>query len=445
MDSQPDPAEPGPHPLLVRAMEAHRAGRVDEAGVAYAALLAEQPDNPDGLHLSALLCVAKGRTDEALARIGRALELRPGEPMFHNNIANLYQMLGRLDEAERHYIAAIDLEPFRLDAYNNAALLQARRGDLDGAARTLQRVVTLAPEFVDARRNLASIHLRGGNLEAAIRECGRGLVTDPQQPSLRYLLGQAYHSLGRNEMAIQVYRDWLRDDPTRPEPAHYLAALTGEAVPERASDAFVRSTFDDFAGSFDAHLAELGYRAPQLVASVVRRACGEAAAPGLDVADAGCGTGLCAPLLRPHARRLVGVDLSGPMLERARERGGYDELVQGELVQFLHGRPQAFDLLVSADTLCYFGRVEEFAVAARGSVREGGLVVFTVEAHPDSAGAPDFTLHPHGRYSHRRGYLQAVLEQAGFAAFDAEAVVLRQEGGKAVHGWLVSARAARVA
>ena len=437
------PAEPTPHPLLVRAMEAHRGGRIAEARSAYEALLAEQPDDPDGLHLSGLLCVAEGRTGEALVRISRALELRPGEPMFHNNIANLYQLLGRLDDAERHYMAAIDLNPMRLDVYNNAALLQARRGDLDGAARTLQRVVTMAPGFSDARRNLALVHLRGGNLEEAVRECGRGLVTDPRQPGLRYLLGQAYHALGRKDMAIQVYRDWLRDDPRHPEPAHYLAALTGEGVPERASDDFVRSTFDDFAGSFDAHLTELGYRAPQFVASVVQRAHGEAAAAdaALDVADAGCGTGLCAPLLRPYARRLVGVDLSGPMLERARERGGYDELVQGELVQFLRERPAGFDLLVSADTLCYFGRLEAFAAAARASLRDGGLVVFTVEAHDDAAGAPDFRLHAHGRYSHRRGYLQAALEGAGFGAFGAEPVVLRQEGGKAVQGWLVQARA----
>ena len=36
--------------------------------------------------------------------------------------------------------------------------------------------------------------------------------------------------------------------------------------------------------------------------------------------DAGCGTGLCGPLIAPHARRLVGVDLSGQMLAHARER-----------------------------------------------------------------------------------------------------------------------------
>ena len=45
-------------------------------------------------------------------------------------------------------------------------------------------------------------------------------------------------------------------------------------------------------------------------------------AKALDILDAGCGTGLCGPLLAPYARRLVGVDLSDGMLKHAREKNG---------------------------------------------------------------------------------------------------------------------------
>ena len=44
------------------------------------------------------------------------------------------------------------------------------------------------------------------------------------------------------------------------------------------------------------------------------------ASGSLDVLDAGCGTGLCGPLVAPYKRRLVGVDLSERMLDRARDR-----------------------------------------------------------------------------------------------------------------------------
>src|SRR5712691_3224590 len=69
------------------------------------------------------------------------------------------------------------------------------------------------------------------------------------------------------------------------------------------------SAHANYAATFETHLAALDYRAPQLVASAMRRRLGEPCA-SLDVLDAGCGTGLCAEGLRPFARRFVGVDLS---------------------------------------------------------------------------------------------------------------------------------------
>src|SRR5260370_26931297 len=105
-----------------------------------------------------------------------------------------------------------------------------------------------------------------------------------------------------------------------------LAALTGEDVPARASSGYVRTVFDRFAESFDEKLHSLDYRARQLVSAAVAAAFG-AGRGDLEVLDAGCGTGLCGPLLRPYARRLVGVDLSSAMLQRAGLRGCYDALV----------------------------------------------------------------------------------------------------------------------
>ena len=84
-----------------------------------------------------------------------------------------------------------------------------------------------------------------------------------------------------------------------------LAASTGRDVPPRASDAFVVNTFDNFASSFEVKLESLSYRAPALVADTLADA-GLAPDGRLVVLDAGCGTGLCGPLLRPYASRLVG-------------------------------------------------------------------------------------------------------------------------------------------
>ena len=103
------------------------------------------------------------------------------------------------------------------------------------------------------------------------------------------------------------------------------------------------------------------------------------ASKSLDVLDAGCGTGLCGPLIAPYARRLVGVDLSARMLAQARARNVYDELFKGELTAYLRDSAGAFDVIVSADTLVYFGPLEDVVAAAADALRPGGRLIFTVE------------------------------------------------------------------
>jgi predicted TPR repeat methyltransferase len=119
-------------------------------------------------------------------------------------------------------------------------------------------------------------------------------------------------------------------------------------------------------------------------------------------------------------------------------------LHEGELVAWLvqaAARGQRFDAICSADTLCYFGPLEAFADAARRALVPGGSLVFTVEAHDDAPGSADHSLQPCGRYSHRRGYLDAVLRDAGFGPPLLTEVVLRREADRPVRGWLASARA----
>ena len=64
-------------------------------------------------------------------------------------------------------------------------------------------------------------------------------------------------------------RSGSAEEPDDPIARHMLAACSGRDVPPRASDAFVETTFDSFAASFDAKLAKLPYRAPALVAEML--------------------------------------------------------------------------------------------------------------------------------------------------------------------------------
>jgi predicted TPR repeat methyltransferase len=152
----------------------------------------------------------------------------------------------------------------------------------------------------------------------------------------------------------------------------------------------------------------------------------------------GCGTGLCGPLIRGYARRLTGVDLSPGMLTQAREKQVYDELLQIELTAYLRSHRDSFDVIVSADTLVYFGALDNVIAAAAGALRSGGVLIFTLE-HGTSASAPDYHLETHGRYTHARPYVEGLLEANGLTPEIGQAE-LRMESGVPVAGLVVRAR-----
>ncbi len=162
----------------------------------------------------------------------------------------------------------------------------------------------------------------------------------------------------------------------------------------------------------------------------------------LDALDAGCGTGLCGSLIEPYVQRLVGIDLSSQMLAKARARNVYDDLVKAELTGYLLAHPESFGLIVSADTLVYFGPLEDALRAARAALRGDGLLIFTVEAADDkhSAVGCGYRLNPNGRYSHRQSYLSATIGSAGFTLLAMEPANLRNEGGKPVAGFVITCR-----
>jgi predicted TPR repeat methyltransferase len=97
----------------------------------------------------------------------------------------------------------------------------------------------------------------------------------------------------------------------------------------------------------------------------------------------------------------------------------------------------AFDLIVSADTLVYFGALEEVVLAAAAALRPMGTLIFTVEEAASTISA-DYCIESHGRYSHRCDYVQQVLANAGLRAHVVRAE-LRLEGGVPVSGLVIRA------
>jgi predicted TPR repeat methyltransferase len=415
----------------------HRRGLTREAERLYLGVLSLRPDHLTALQFLGVLNHQLGRSDQALMLLSHAIGLYPDDAGLYLNYGNVHYENRAIDEAAAAYERSIELDPRSPGPYTNLGVIRRSQQRTEEAEACYRKAIELAPDDYAAWSNLANLLLAEKRHEEAVVAAIRAVELSKSGDRPRRVLAKVYEVLGDIDRARAVYVEWLEADPENPIALHYLAALGGEA-PDRASDSFVEQTFDVFADNFEEQLGLLEYRAPDLVMDAVEAAVGRAG-PTLDTLDAGCGTGLCGRRLRPLSRTLAGVDLSRRMLDKAREGGLYDSLHKGELVAFMRRHRDGFDLVVSTDTLCYFGALEGFAEAARGALRSGGLLCFTTEAMPGDADG-DFRLEISGRYVHAGRYIDATLADAGFTEIARRGAVLRRERGEEVAGWVVTAR-----
>jgi predicted TPR repeat methyltransferase len=424
---------------LESAMAMHRGGLASNAEAYYRAVLRAAPDHPRANHFFGVALHQMQRSAEGVEHIRRSLDALGDQPWAWNNYGNVLKEAGRVAEAARAYEKAIALDPAMADAHSNLGAAFMTLKEYRAAESHFVRAIALDPTLAAAHANRFQMQMKLKQFEAAMESMNRAVILSPEiNEDSPELFARAHLELGDVDKARDIVAGWLRDEPDNPIAQHMLMICEGGGGQERASDAYVATMFDHFATKFDEQLALVDYCGPESSAAALR-ALGGADATFGTICDAGCGTGLCGSSLRPMAGRLVGVDLSPGMLGEARARGVYDELVEAELTAFLAGRAGAFDAIVASDALTYFGAIAAFAAAARDALGPGGALIFNVEAA--AADAPRaYTLQNHGRYAHRRDYVEQVLRDAGLVLSDMRSEPLRNNNGRPVPFWVVAAR-----
>ena len=202
--------------------------------------------------------------------------------------------------------------------------------------------------------------------------------------------------------------------------------------------------FDEYADTFDSHLVKvLDYNVPENLATLLR-AYQDAKRGKWTILDLGCGTGLFGVAVASMAHRIVGVDLSAKMLEKARQLNLYDRLDQLDLLEMMENEAAStFDLVAAADVFVYIGKLDELVAEAKRVLRPGGIFAFSVEsleALPDT-GQPrevsDYQLNATGRYAHSVRYLARMAADSGFDVLTIKQAQSRLDKGNSVKGYLV--------
>ncbi len=169
-----------------------RAGRYLEAQILCRQLLERTPDNPEILHLMALVCFNAKQFDHAVEWVARALR--------------------------------IDAKPAYLTTLGTALLNLARRDD---AVRVFDKAVQLKPDDATLWSNLAHALTEAGHVSDAMLCLARAHQLEPQSPKIRNDLGHGFMLLGRHEEALSWFDRALEIRPDSVETLNNKAfALT---------------------------------------------------------------------------------------------------------------------------------------------------------------------------------------------------------------------------
>lgn len=415
----------------------HHLGRDNEAIDHCRHAVAADPGHAEAWNTLGALLHQAGNPTQAAECLRQALLLRPSWPAALNNFGLALKECGKLDQAITVLAGAVDVRPGHAGSRTNLASAYRAARQFDLARPQAEAAVKLAPRDCEAWIELGLIRQAQGHEEGAAAAFERATSAAPDQIKPWFCLAESCRALGQNDRAAQAYRHCLTLDPDDCHGAGLGLALTGAAdIPERAPQAYVRQLFDDYAERFDQALIDrLEYRGPALLGEALTRTLGPAT--NLSVLDAGCGTGLAAPVLRPWAAALDGLDLSPAMIAKAKAHKIYDQLHVAEIEEFLHANPRRYDLIVAADVLVYLGDLAPVFTAARGALKENGTLAFTVEKAHES---DSYMLGAKHRYAHAPGYIRDQAEFAGFAIALLEDAVTRKDGGLDVPGMVVVLR-----
>lgn len=314
-------------------------------------------------------------------------------------------------------------------------------GEYAMALRHLERALAMAPADHEVMFLHTICHLESGTFVPGTLDT-TAMLREQEDPAvaLASLVAALGHHGQRDEALrlIDQYRSVIGALPPDSRLHTQYAALTGQADQVNQSG-IVNTIFDKFAESYDQSLANLGNNGPQMIGALLED-LGIPKDGSLKVFDAGCGTGLCEPFLRPRARLLHGADLSVGMLEKCLAKGTYDLLCRSDLAVESTLPDDTFDIVICADVLVYFGGLRQVFANLATRLVPGGWFVFTVEAAPDDTPAPGYGLNPSGRNFHALPYLKATLEATGFDFVTMASDTLRLEFRRPVKGFAVAAR-----
>ncbi len=394
--------------LMRQAASLQQAGRFAEAAQCYQQILRANPRHFQALFSLGMICLQTEQFEEGQRILSDALKLNPrfGEGWCARGLALLH--LRRREEALACFDQSLSLVPDFLEALSSRATALLEMGRHDEALAAFDRVLALRPDHAISWNNRGNTFVAMRRLEEAVASFDRALALAPDLETARN---------NRNLALLELKR---------------ISRIPAVAV---------RALFDDYASYYDSAMVDsLGYRAPSHLRGLAARVMPDAAPP-MRILDLGCGTGLSGEAFKDLAAggRLDGIDLSSGMIEEARRRDIYSDLVVEDFETALAAAGLSYDLIIAADALIYHGDLAPVLWGTARRLEPEGFCLFTVE----KMAGEGWEQTPANRFRHSEAYLRGCAEKSGFAVTEIVECALRSESNSPVEGLAVALTKAR--
>ena len=389
--------------LMRQAAGLQQAGRLAEAAQCYQQILRANPRHFQALFSLGMICLQTEQFEESQRILSDALKLNPrfGEGWCARGLALLH--LRRREEALACFDQSLLLLPDFLEALSSRATALLEMGRHEEALAAFDRVLALRPDHAISWNNRGNTFIAMRRLEEAVVSFDRALALAPDLETARN---------NRNLALLELKR---------------ISRIPAVAV---------RALFDDYASYYDSAMVDsLCYRAPSHLRDLAARVMPDAAPP-MRILDLGCGTGLSGEAFKDLAvgGRLDGIDLSPGMIEEARRRNIYSDLMIEDFEAALATPGLSYDLIIAGDALIYHGDLLPVLSGAARRLDPKGFCLFTVERMTGEG----WEQTPANRFRHSETYLRSCAEQSGFAVTEIMECALRSESHAPVEGFAVA-------
>ena len=400
-----------------------------------------EPEHSELLFQLAAIHCQLDQPDHAKNYLTRLLTLEPYHVEGLNNLGACHLKVGDHVAAIHCFATAMRVDEQHLPARSNLAVALLRENRYQEALVHFEQYLTLAPEDVDALYHAGVAASMQGELDRALDYFQQVLANKAAELTVLVpsLLNLASIALKKNEPsnAIGFYQRVIALEPLQAIATYMLAALLGNALPDKAPEAYVSALFDQYAAHFDQHLVtELAYQTPQQLRKLYDRVVKKTALlPPFHLLDLGCGTGLSGAAFLDVASPLTGVDLSSQMLTVARAKGFYQNLVEADIIAYLEQDGASFEIILAADVVVYLGDLADFLRLSAKRLVKGGLLLFSLET---AALNVPFKLTTTGRFQHQLADVLAQGKAHGLRCLAKEQVTLRTQAKQAVIGTIIA-------